>query len=221
MSPVDMVDTGNILLVAGHETTVNLITNGMLTLLRHADVLQRLRRGPDLVIGLVEELLRYEPPVHTLPNRWALADIAIAGTTIPRGSHLILLLASGNRDPARFRHPERFDPDRQDNQHLGFGSGIHHAIGCDAGCPPRPARCARHPCSLPTTLRWPRGPRGSAATIGRGSPWPPRRDITGCSSAATLVTANSPFTAATHPPRSRSASWSTSPGIDGPSRRVF
>jgi cytochrome P450 len=129
MSPVDMVDTGSLLLIAGHETTVNLITNGMLTLLRHPDILQRLRRESDLVIRLVEELLRYEPPVHTLPNRWALADIDIAGTTIPRGSHLILLLASGSRDPARFRDPERFDPDREDNQHLGFGSGIHHCFG--------------------------------------------------------------------------------------------
>jgi cytochrome P450 len=124
-----MVDTGMLLLLAGHETTVNLITNGMLTLLRHPDVLERLRREPDLVIGLVEELLRYEPPATVLPNRWALADIDIAGTTIPRGSNVILLLASGNRDPARFRDPERFDPDREDNQHLGFGSGIHHCFG--------------------------------------------------------------------------------------------
>jgi cytochrome P450 len=123
------VDTGALLLVAGHETTVNLITNGMLTLLRHPDVLERLRREPDLVIRLVDELLRYEPPVQALPNRWTLADIDIAGTTIPRGSHLILLLASGSRDPAHFRDSERFDPDREDNQHLGFGSGIHHCFG--------------------------------------------------------------------------------------------
>ena len=129
MSPADMVDTGSLLLIAGHETTVNLITNGVLTLLRLPDVLDRLRREPDLAIRLVEELLRYEPPVHFLPNRWALADIDIAGTTIPRGSRVILLLASGSRDPARFRDPERFDPDREDNQHLGFGSGIHHCFG--------------------------------------------------------------------------------------------
>jgi cytochrome P450 len=129
MAPADVVDTGALLLVAGHETTVNLITNGMLTLLRHPDVLERLRREPNLVIRLVEELLRYEPPVQMLASRSALADIAIAGTTIPRGSTVILLLASGNRDPARFRDPERFDPDREDNEHLGFGSGIHHCYG--------------------------------------------------------------------------------------------
>jgi cytochrome P450 len=64
-----------------------------------------------------------------LASRSALADIAIAGTTIPRGSTMILLPASGNRDPARFRDPERFDPDREDNEHLGFGSGIHHCYG--------------------------------------------------------------------------------------------
>ena len=129
MAPADVVDTGTLLLFAGHETTVNLITNGMLTLLRHPDVLERLRREPDLIIRLVEELLRYEPPVHALSSRTALADIPIADTTIPRGSPVILLLASGNRDPARFGDPERFDPERQDNQHLGFGGGIHHCYG--------------------------------------------------------------------------------------------
>jgi cytochrome P450 len=128
-----MVDLGSLLLLAGHETTVNLITNAMLTLLRHPDVLERLRHEPDRVIGLVEELLRYEPPVQVVPNRWALADIDITGTTIPRGSNVILLPASGNRDPARFRDPERFDPDREDNQHLGFGSGIHHCYGAPLG----------------------------------------------------------------------------------------
>jgi cytochrome P450 len=129
MAPAEIVDTGDLLLVAGHETTVNLITNGMLTLLRHPDVLERLRHEPDLVIRLVEELLRYEPPVHMLTSRTALADIAIAGTTIPRGSPIALLLASGSRDPARFRDPERFDPDREDNEHVGFGSGIHYCYG--------------------------------------------------------------------------------------------
>lgn len=125
----DIRSTASLLLIAGHETTVNLITNGMLTLLRHPDVLERLRREPDLVIRLVEELLRYEPPVHILPNRTALADIAIVGTTIPKGSTVILLLASGNRDPIRFHDPDKFDPERRDNMHLGFGSGIHYCYG--------------------------------------------------------------------------------------------
>jgi cytochrome P450 len=129
MSRDELVSTAALLLIAGHETTVNLIANGMLTLLRHPDVLQRLCREPDLVVPLVEELLRYEPPVQFLPNRAALADIDLAGTTIPNGSPLMLLLAAGNRDPDRFDQPDRFDPDRSDNQHLGFGGGIHYCFG--------------------------------------------------------------------------------------------
>jgi cytochrome P450 len=118
-----------LLLVAGHETTVNLIANGTLTLLRNPHVLDRLRDDPDLVVPLVEELLRYEPPVQFLPNRMTLADIDIAGTTIPEGSPLTLMLAAGSRDPNRFPDPDRFDPTRTDNQHLGFGSGIHVCFG--------------------------------------------------------------------------------------------
>jgi cytochrome P450 len=129
MSREDLLSTCVLLLVAGHETTVNLIGNGTLTLLRHPDVLDRLRHEPDLIISLVEELLRYEPPVHFLPNRTAIADIDIAGTTIPRGSPITLVLAAGNRDPSRFPDPDRFDPDRTDNVHVGFGSGIHYCFG--------------------------------------------------------------------------------------------
>ncbi len=129
MSPPDLVSTAILLLIAGHETTVNLTDNGMLTLLRHPDILARLRREPDLIIGLVEELLRYEPPVQFLPQRTTLEEITLAGTTIPKGVPLTLLLAAGSRDPERFSEPERFDPDRQDNQHLGFGGGIYYCFG--------------------------------------------------------------------------------------------
>jgi len=139
MTPDELLQTALLLLVAGHETTVNLITNGTLTLLRHPDVLERLRRDPDLVIRLVEELLRYEPPVHFVPWRAALDDIEIADTTIPAGSQVILVLASGNRDPDHVRDPDRFDPDRFDpdrfglardnDQHLAFSSGIHYCFG--------------------------------------------------------------------------------------------
>ncbi|MGI8311854.1 cytochrome P450 [Saccharopolyspora hattusasensis] len=95
----DLLSTAALLLVAGHETTVNLIANGMLTLLRHPDVLDRLRHEPDLITPLVEELLRYQPPVQMLTGHSALTDIDIAGTTIPQGSPLTLMLAAGNRDP--------------------------------------------------------------------------------------------------------------------------
>ncbi|MFE2188263.1 cytochrome P450 [Streptomyces sp. NPDC059455] len=129
MSRVELLSTAALLLVAGHETTVNLITNGMLTLLRNPDVLARLRKDPHLVVPLVEELLRFDPPVQMLPQRTPLSEIDIAGVTIPQGASVWLLLASGNRDPQRFPDPDRFDPQRRDNQHLGFGSGIHSCFG--------------------------------------------------------------------------------------------
>src|SRR5258706_6989602 len=81
-----LVPTAALLLVAGHETTVNLLGNGMLTLLRHPAIFERLRNVPDLIPATVEELLRYEPPVHFLPNRTTLDEIALAGTTIPKGA---------------------------------------------------------------------------------------------------------------------------------------
>jgi cytochrome P450 len=129
MTEVELATTSLLLLVAGHETTVNLTANGALTLLRHPWALDRLRDEPDWAIPLVEELLRYEPPVQYLPNRVALADIDVAGTTIPRGARVTLLLAAASRDPERFADPDRFDPDRPDNEHLGFGSGIHYCFG--------------------------------------------------------------------------------------------
>lgn len=128
MALPDVVKTGILLLVAGHETTVNLITNGSLTLLRHPDVLERVRSEPELVIPLVEELLRFEPPVQ-MTVRTALSDVTVADTSIPRGTSVTLLIASGNRDPERFERPDQFVPDRADNQHLGFGSGIHSCFG--------------------------------------------------------------------------------------------
>nr|WP_308426558.1 cytochrome P450 [Streptomyces fuscichromogenes] len=129
MTDADIVATARLLLVAGHETTANLIANGMLTLLRHPQILERLRGEPELVVLLVEELLRYEPPVHVIPWRAAYSDITVADTVIPKGSQIMLMLASGSRDPKRFRDPDRFDPDRRDNAHLGFGSGTHLCFG--------------------------------------------------------------------------------------------
>ncbi|GAA2252001.1 cytochrome P450 [Kitasatospora cystarginea] len=125
----ELMATAVLLLLAGHETTVNLITNGVLTLLRHPEALELLRREPELMPRAVEELLRYEPPVHLLPQRTALTDVEVAGVTIPKGVPVILVLASGSRDPRRFHEPDRFDPTRKDNQHLGFGSGVHSCFG--------------------------------------------------------------------------------------------
>ncbi|MFB8181982.1 cytochrome P450 [Streptomyces sp. NPDC055966] len=124
----ELAETAILLLIAGHETTVNLIANGALTFLRQPEQLDRLRREPELLPRAVEELLRYEPPVH-MRERIPHADVDVAGTPIPQGASVILALASGNRDPKRFPDPDRFDPARPDNQHLGFGSGIHACYG--------------------------------------------------------------------------------------------
>ncbi len=129
MSDKDLPVTGVLLLIAGHETTVNLIANGMLTLLRNPDALARLKSEPEWVTPVVEELLRFEPPVQYLPNRNAANDIALEGRVIPKGSRVSLLIAAGNRDPRRFTNPDKFDPDRPDNEHLGFGSGVHYCFG--------------------------------------------------------------------------------------------
>ncbi|MER6437322.1 cytochrome P450 [Streptomyces sp. NPDC001185] len=129
MTPEDLEATAVLLLVAGHETTVNAITNTTLTLLRHPDVLDRFQNDPGLAVPLIEEVLRYEPPVQFVPWTTALADIDVAGTTIPKGSPVWLMLAAANRDPRRFKDPDRFDPDREDNEHLGFYTGIHYCFG--------------------------------------------------------------------------------------------
>lgn len=96
--------------------------------MRHPDVLDRLRREPDLVVPLVEEALRYDPPKQ-FRTRTTLAEIEVAGVTIPKGATVVLLLASGDRDQARFHEAESFVPDREDNQHLAFGGGAHYCVG--------------------------------------------------------------------------------------------
>jgi cytochrome P450 len=128
MNLLDLNVTLGLLLIAGHETTVNLIANGTLALLRHPDALARLRANPDLAPSLVEEVLRFDPPVQ-LTGRAALADIDVAGVTIPRGDKVTLLIAAGNRDPLRFDDPDRFWPERPNNAHLGFGGGVHYCLG--------------------------------------------------------------------------------------------
>jgi cytochrome P450 len=128
LSDDEIVSTSVLLLVAGHETTVNLIANGMLTFLRHPVVLKRLREDPEMIIPTVEEVLRYEPSVHMIPWRHARADIELAGTTIPKGAAVSLMLAAANRDPDQFPRPDTFDPDRGAT-HLSFGGGIHFCFG--------------------------------------------------------------------------------------------
>lgn len=128
MTPQELLSTLTMLLIAGHETTVNLITNGMLTLLRHPGALDWLRREPNLIIPLVEEVLRYDPPVQ-FRTRTTLAPIPIGDVTIPTGATVILLLASGSRDERQFPDASQFIPNRHPNAHLGFGGGIHYCVG--------------------------------------------------------------------------------------------
>ena len=128
LSDDDIVGTSILLLIAGHETTVNLIANGWLTFLRHPEVLERLRAEPELIIRAVEELLRYEPSVHLITWRKALVDIEVEGSVIPGGAPVVLALAAGNRDPEYVSDPDVFDPDRQ-VEHLAFSGGIHYCFG--------------------------------------------------------------------------------------------
>ncbi len=128
LSEDELLATAILLLIAGHETTVNLIGNGTLALLRHPDQLQRLADDPSLAKSAVEELLRYDPPVQ-MTGRTALEDMEIAGATIRKGQQAIVLLGSANRDPEQFPDPERVDISRADNRHIAFGFGIHFCLG--------------------------------------------------------------------------------------------
>jgi cytochrome P450 PksS len=118
-----------LLLLAGHETTVNLIANGTLALLQHPDELGRLREHPELINSAVEELLRYANPVEHGNVRVTLDDVTLGGQRIPRGAVVLLLLASANRDGSVFPDPDRLDLGREPNKHLGFGFGAHYCIG--------------------------------------------------------------------------------------------
>jgi cytochrome P450 len=117
-----------LLLVAGHETTVNLISNGMWALLQHPEELQRLRREPSLLRQAVEELLRFHPPVQ-LTGRIPLQDIVIGGVQVRRGQQVVALVGAANRDPSQFAQPDRLDLSREPNRHIAFGGGIHHCLG--------------------------------------------------------------------------------------------
>jgi cytochrome P450 len=117
-----------LMFMAGHETTTNLLSNGMLTLLRHPDQLARLRANPELMPSAVEEMLRFESPANVVA-RITRAPLRISGVDIPAGELLYCLTGAANRDPSVFANPQQFDIGRTPNPHLSFGGGVHYCIG--------------------------------------------------------------------------------------------
>jgi cytochrome P450 len=128
LSENELLATCILILIAGHETTVNLIGNGTLALLRHPDQLRRLRENPALIGTAVEELLRYDGPVQRTA-RIPSEDLVIAGQKIPAGDMVMPFIGAADRDPAQFPEPDRLDITRAENRHIAFGLGIHFCLG--------------------------------------------------------------------------------------------
>ena len=128
LTDLEVVAVCSALVFGGHETTVNLIANGMLALLRHPDALARLHADASLVPSAVEELLRYDGPAQIV-SRTAITDLALRGRTIRAGDRVLLALGAANRDPAAFADPDTLDPARAPNPHVGFGLATHVCPG--------------------------------------------------------------------------------------------
>lgn len=118
-----------LLIVAGHETTVNLIGNATLALLQNPDQLAKLKNNPALMPAAIEEFLRYDGPVERATMRFAAEDVELGGQLIRRGQPVNVVLASAGRDPAQFANPDQLDLARENNRHLGFGFGVHYCVG--------------------------------------------------------------------------------------------
>ncbi|NUV43126.1 MULTISPECIES: cytochrome P450 [Streptomyces] len=129
LSGEELVGMAFVLLVAGHETTVNLISNGVRALLDHPDQLALLRADPGLLDGAVEEMLRYDGPVETATFRFTREEITVGSTVIPYDEPVLVALASGGRDPEKFTDPDTFDIRRAPQGHLAFGHGAHYCLG--------------------------------------------------------------------------------------------
>jgi cytochrome P450 len=129
LSEEELISMMFLLIVAGHETTVNLIANGTLLLFDHPDQRQRLRDEPALLKSAIEEMLRFYGPVEVGLTRWVREDTEIGGAQLKRGQQVMAVLASANHDPERFPNPEVFDIARDSNRHLAFGTGIHACLG--------------------------------------------------------------------------------------------
>ena len=128
LTDTELLATSNLLLIAGHETTTNLIGNGLLALLRNPGELERLRSDPSLMPSAVEELLRYDSPVQATV-RVASEDVEIGDHTISKGAVVLCGIAAANRDPAEYEEPDRLNLGRVDNHHLSLGFGVHFCLG--------------------------------------------------------------------------------------------
>jgi len=128
MSAADLLSFITLLLVAGNETTTNLIGNGTLALGRNPDQFNALKRNPAMLPGAIEEMLRYDGPVQSTV-RFIKEPVQLGGAEIPAGAFALMIVAAANRDPAQFKDPEKFDIARDPNEHVAFGEGIHFCIG--------------------------------------------------------------------------------------------
>ncbi|WP_028611662.1 cytochrome P450 family protein [Paenibacillus harenae] len=118
-----------VLIIAGHETTVNLIGNGVLALLEHPEQKEKLQLQPELILGAIEEMLRYNGPAEVSNIRWVTDDVEIRGKRIRKGEMLFISFASADRDPEQFADPDTFDITRAANNHIAFGKGVHYCLG--------------------------------------------------------------------------------------------
>jgi pimeloyl-[acyl-carrier protein] synthase len=128
LTHAELLSTATLLFIAGFETTMNLVGNGTLALLRNPDQLERMRKHPSLVRTGVEELLRYDGPVH-VTARIAKEDVEIGGEVVRQGEQAVAIIGAANRDPDQFPDPDRLDVGRTPNKHLAFGGGPHFCLG--------------------------------------------------------------------------------------------
>lgn len=129
LNETELISMIFLLLVAGHETTVNLIGNSILALLQHPRQMQQLKEDPSLIKTAIEEFLRFHSPVSMGTNRWAGEDLEFGGKQMCRGDAVLVSLAAANHDPQEFTHPDDLDLARKENRHLAFGMGIHYCLG--------------------------------------------------------------------------------------------
>jgi cytochrome P450 len=162
LTPPEILGFFQLLVVGGQETTVNLISNAMLCFLEHPDQLARLRAVPDLLPAAIEEVLRYRSPLQWV-MRTPRRDIELHGQVIPAGKLVLPMIGSANRDPKRFRDPNRFDVARDPNPHIAFGHGIHACLGA-------PLARLEARIALADLLE-----RLTDVRLASAEPWPPRQ----------------------------------------------